>query len=148
MYASFWGNLVRVRQLLDACIVYSSACTCVKIYYVRALSVPSLSILPLVFLNSFPCIGLSLPLSLCYLHSMCGWWSVLVTLPVLLASAQGPSYGCCYNNTLVASPPLDPTTSLGQTATPTASVQFSSSVVENGKCISIYPLPLGTQREI
>ena len=58
-----------------------------------------------------------------------------MTLPVLLASAQGPSYGCCYNNTLVASPPLDPATSPSHTATPTASVQFSSSVVENGEFI-------------
>ena len=78
------------------------------------------------------------------LHSMFGW-SVLVTLPVLLASAQGPSYGCCYNNTLVATPPLGPTSPLGVTAPTSASVQFSSSVVENGKLI---PPPLGTQTAI
>lgn len=61
------------------------------------------------------------------------WWCVLVTLPVLLVSTQGPSDGYCYNTTLVAGEPFNP---LPTTNTPPqATVQFTSSVVGNGMYI-------------
>jgi hypothetical protein len=71
---------------------------------------------------------------------MCEWWCVLLTVPALLASAQGPSYGHCYNSTLVAAEPFDPSSlssSPGNQPAPT--VQFSSSVVESGELKSPFP---------
>lgn len=74
--------------------------------------------------------------------SMWRWWCVLVTLPVLLASTQGPSYSCCYNSTLVAGEPLDPA-SLGLTNTPS---QVTSSVVDSGKfCILLCSPPFSSR---